>query len=303
MGTALERKHVTTIFSNGRLQGMNPSNDSRAFGAPGIEPRWTSRHKEGIGTSYHTSCRMWFTLSHGIVNEIYYPSVDQPNTRDFQFLITDGGTFFFQAERDLEHQIEYPDRDCLFYRLTNSDGQGRYRLIKHILTDPHRSVLLVHAKIEVPDPALRKKLRLFALLAPHIGRFGAGEFGWCREIGAAKIIHAQRGDVHLVMGGRPDFVRRSVGYVGTSDGWQDLMSHFKMDWDFVAAENGNIALTAEIDLSTGDEFTVGVALGGSCQSTATKLLQSLAEPFEEHRLRYVRQWQRAVVDPNFDFAR
>ena len=121
-------------------------------------------------------------------------------------------------------------------------------------------------------------------------------------MGAAKIIHAQRGNVHLVMGGRPDFVRRSVGYVGTSDGWQDLMSHFKMDWDFVAAENGNIALTAEIDLSTGDEFTVGVALGGSCQSTATKLLQSLAEPFEEHRLRYVRQWQRAVVDPNFDFA-
>jgi glucoamylase len=35
----------------------------------------------------------WFTLSHGIVNEIYYPHVDQPNTRDFQFLISDGETF------------------------------------------------------------------------------------------------------------------------------------------------------------------------------------------------------------------
>src|SRR5215208_6706594 len=71
---------------------MTPSGNT-AFGAPGIEPRWTRSSKEGIGTAYHTSCRIWFTLSHGIVNEIYYPTVDQPNTRDFQFLISDGETF------------------------------------------------------------------------------------------------------------------------------------------------------------------------------------------------------------------
>lgn len=58
---------------------------SDAFGAPGLEPRWTRSSKEGIGTSYHTSCRLWFTLSHGIINEIYYPHIDQPNTRDLQF--------------------------------------------------------------------------------------------------------------------------------------------------------------------------------------------------------------------------
>ena len=72
---------------------MNPLEDSTAFGAPGIEPRWTSSAKEGVGTAYYTSCRVWFTLSHGIVNEIYYPHVDQPNTRDFQFVISDGERF------------------------------------------------------------------------------------------------------------------------------------------------------------------------------------------------------------------
>jgi hypothetical protein len=41
---------------------------------------------------------------------------------------------------------------------------------------------------------------------------------------------------------------------------------------------------------------------GTYQSTAAKLLQSLAEPFESHRQRYVRQWQRAVVNPKFDFS-
>ena len=99
-----------------------------------------------MGTAYHTSCRVWFTLSHGIVNEIYYPTVDQPNTRDFQFLISDGETFCHEEKRDLDHRIEYPERDCVFYRLTNSEPNGRYRLIKHVLADPHRSVLLVHTK-------------------------------------------------------------------------------------------------------------------------------------------------------------
>ena len=51
---------------------MNTPDNLDAFGAPGIEPRWTSSAKEGLGTAYHMSCRVWFTLSHGIVNEIYY---------------------------------------------------------------------------------------------------------------------------------------------------------------------------------------------------------------------------------------
>ena len=63
---------------------MNASENSTAFGAPGIEPRWTSSAKEGVGTAYHTSCRLWFTLSHGIINEIYYPRVDRtPATFSF----------------------------------------------------------------------------------------------------------------------------------------------------------------------------------------------------------------------------
>ena len=273
-------------------------NNSAAFGAPGIEPRWTSSAKEGVGTAYHTSCRLWFTLSHGIINEIYYPYVDQPNTRDFQFLITDGESFCHEEKRDLNHRVEYPERDCLFYRLTNSEPDGRYRLIKYVLTDPHRSVLLMHTKVEVLDESLRGKLRLYALLAPE----GAGNSGRCCEIGDSTLIHGQRENVHLVAACSSGFARRSVGYVGASDGWQDLMDNYKMDWEFRAAGKGNIALTAEIDLRENGEFMIAVACGGSYQSTVAKLLQSMAEPFEIHQEGYVRQWQRAVVNPKFDFS-
>jgi len=280
----------------------NSSNNSVAFGAPGIEPRWTSSAKEGVGTAYHTSCRLWFTLSHGIINEIYYPHVDQPNTRDFQFLITDGETFCHEEKRDLTYRTECPERDCVLYRLTNSERAGRYRLVKHVLTDPHRSVLLVHTRLEVKDESLRGKLRLYALLAPHIARYGAGNSGRCAEIGSTKLIHAQRETVHLVMACSPGFSRRSVGYVGASDGWRDLMDNFRMDWEFHRAEQGNIAATCEIDLPESGEFAIAIACGHSYQSTAAKLLQSLAEPFASHRERYVRQWQRAVINPKFDFS-
>lgn len=61
-----------------------------APGAPGITPRWTSSAKQGIGTAYHTSSRVWFTVSHGVINEIYHPHLDTPNTRDLQLLVSDG---------------------------------------------------------------------------------------------------------------------------------------------------------------------------------------------------------------------
>jgi glucoamylase len=282
-------------------EGQSPQ-QAIAFGGPGIDPRWTSSAKEGLGTAYHTSCRVWFTLSHGIVNEIYYPHVDQPNTRDFEFLISDGETFCHEEKRDLHHQLEYPERACPYYRLTNSDPQGRYRLIKHVLTDPHRSVLLVHCQIEVQDVSLRGKLCVYALLAPHLARHGRGNSGACTEISAAQLLTAHRDGTHLVMGCTTGFSRRSVGYVGFSDGWQDLMDNYKMDWEFPAADDGNIALTGEVNLRGGNTFTIGIALGGGLQITGAKLLQSLAEPFETHRDNYIRQWQRTAVNPKLEFA-
>ncbi|HZM06446.1 MAG TPA: glycoside hydrolase family 15 protein [Candidatus Saccharimonadales bacterium] len=280
---------------------MNSTETTTAFGAPGIEPRWTSSAKEGFGTAYHTSCRLWFTLSHGIVNEIYYPFVDQPNTRDFQFLISDGETFCHEEKLDLDHEMEYPEKGCLFYRLTNSERNGRYRLVKHILADPHRSVLLIRTKVEIMDKSLTGKLRLYALLAPHIDRYGAGNTGRCTEISGSKLLHAQRGGFHIIMGCTTHFTKRSVGYAGASDGWQDLRN-FKMDWEFQSADNGNIALTGEIDPGRGLEFTLGIALGQSYQSTAAKLLQSHADSFEKHRETYIRQWQRTIVDPQHDYS-
>ena len=73
-----------------------------APGWPGIEPRWTSSAKTGVGTSLNLNSRVWFTLSHGILNEVYFPRVDQACTRDFGLIVTDGREFFSEEKRHCE---------------------------------------------------------------------------------------------------------------------------------------------------------------------------------------------------------
>ena len=47
----------------------------------------------------------------------------------------------------------------------------------------------------------------------------------------------------------------SCGYVGASDGYQDLMRDMQMSWYFGQALDGNIAVMGEIDVARHREFT------------------------------------------------
>lgn len=55
--------------------------------------------KIGVGTACNPGSKVWFTLANGIVTEVYYPRLDTANTRDLQFLITDGKSFFHEEQQ------------------------------------------------------------------------------------------------------------------------------------------------------------------------------------------------------------
>ena len=114
---------------------MNGS-QQQAPGWPGIRPRWTSSAKYGLGTAVGRESRVWFTVSHGIVNEVYYPRLDQANTRDFGLLVADGSNFFSEEKRHTVQEIRHLAPGVPGYRLTNTCVQGRYRILKTVLTDP-----------------------------------------------------------------------------------------------------------------------------------------------------------------------
>src|SRR3984957_17341468 len=78
------------LQASGKNNLMSNSPTLYAPGWPGIPPRWTSSAKIGIGTALNQHSKVWFTMSHGILNEIYFPRVDQACTRDMGFIVTDG---------------------------------------------------------------------------------------------------------------------------------------------------------------------------------------------------------------------
>ena len=67
--------------------------------------------KDAVGTAYSASSRIWFTCSHGILNEIYHPTIDRAQIRDMEFLVTDGETFVHEEKRDLIYDLRvHPPR-------------------------------------------------------------------------------------------------------------------------------------------------------------------------------------------------
>jgi glucoamylase len=98
----------------------------------------------------------------------------------------------------------------------------------------------------------------------------------------------------MAMAATVPFSRTSCGYVGHSDGWTDLAGNFQMDWEFNHANDGNIALTGELDLGSQREFTLGLAFGDTQHHAIATLFQALGTPFEDHHKRYTEQWDRCA---------
>ena len=98
-----------------------------AFGRPGMRPGWTHSNKSAIGTAYSASSQLWFTMWKGIVTEVSFPTIDRPQLRDVQYLITDGKSFFHEEKRNLAFNIERISDVALGYRCTNADPAGRAR--------------------------------------------------------------------------------------------------------------------------------------------------------------------------------
>jgi glucoamylase len=95
------------------------------------------------------------------------------------------------------------------------------------------------------------------------------------------------------MGVDVGFSRSSCGYVGTSDGYQDLCNDMHMNWQFGQAFDGNIAVMGEVDVAVHREFTLAIALGDGHHSALAGMMQTLATPYSEHCKRFILQWQRA----------
>jgi len=225
------------------------------------------------------------------VTEVYYPTIDSPQIRDLQFLITDGESFFHDERRNFDGEIGCIAEAALGFEVTKREKQGRYAIHKTILGDPHQNCLLVHTRLEAP-PESRAKLRMYVLCAPHLEIGGWHNNGEVLRLRGRKVLVAHKGNTWLVIGATVPLTECSCGYVGVNDGWTDLADNYRLDWQYEAALDGNIALTGGLDLSCGTEFTLGLAFGATRHDALSSLVQSLSIPFQQIRETFIRQWDR-----------
>ncbi len=263
-----------------------------APGAPGRPARWASGAKSGVGTALSPASCVWFTLSDGIVTEVYYPYVDSACVRDLQFLVTDRHDFFAEEKRDTESHAEYLAPGVPAYRLVNTCTRGRFRVEKLVLADPHRPAILQQVHFE-PLGGDLGDFALFALLCPHLGNQGAHNHGWVGDFKGVPMLFAERNGFALALACSGPWGKRSAGYVGATDGWQDISRHKEMRWSYERADDGNVALTGEIDLAaTGGKFLLALGFGSDPDQAGHRARAAILQGFAQARQAYVAGWQQ-----------
>jgi glucoamylase len=270
-------------------------------GSPGIDPRWTSSAKSAVGTSLRSSSRVWYTCSHGILNEIYYPRIDQACLRDLGLLITDGHAFFSEEKRDTISGVTWAAPGVPAFRLDNRCRLDRYQIRKDVVADPHRDVVLQRIRFAALEGEIGD-YQVYVLAAPHLANGGSGNTAWIDDYKGVPMLFAERRGIHLAVACAPDWTRRSAGFVGVSDGWQDVSAHKTMTWEYPRADNGNVALIGEVDLArSGGEFVVALAFGTSPADAAHRARASLQAGFPRALKVFAhdwRAWQDEVTIPS-----
>jgi glucoamylase len=256
-----------------------------APGAPGQRALWTPADKDGFGTAHTTASKVWHTLDDGELTEVYYPRLDTPAFRDLQFAVSDGRTFAERETDTARHTITLTDRRSLTYRQVTSTP--RYRIVKTYVSDPARDALLIDVRF---TSRTGRKLALYALADPALSNNGNDDSGTATR--RALLAHDASAGEALIA--RPRFKRTSVGYLGTSDGWSDLRTDFRMDHAYTSAPNGNVVQTGrtKLDGVRKRHMTLALGFGRGAAAARSTARAALARGFGHAARRYAAGWHR-----------
>lgn len=262
-----------------------------APGAPGIEPTWSSSAKDAVGTALGSS-RVWFTIGRGVINEVYWPRVDAPQVRDLGFIVADGAGFWSEVKRDAEAEVTFARPGVPAVVVVHR--HERYVLTLRICVDAHADVVRIEANLH--DRRRRSSraraahpLRLYPLLAPHLGFSGLHNRAWVGTYKGRSLLFAQNGASSLALASDPPAQRESVGYVGVSDGWQDFAANGAMRWSYDSTGEGNVA--GMLEVAPGDEpVQIALGFGSRPDEAALQATSALASHFDVAWDEFVGEW-------------
>lgn len=278
MTSDIER-HATT-----RLDRKVP-----APGQPGNQARWTTGAKTAVGTAASNESRVWFTISHGILNEIYFPSIDQANTRSVRFLVTDGKWFFSDEEKDAEHRVKTIHAGVPGYQIETCARGNQYRMRKEIFSHPERDVVMLHAELEQHED--NSDFQLYVILDPHIADAGSDNDAWVGEYKGDRMLFARRHGTALAVACSLGFDQMTCGYVGVSDGYADLAQHHHLTVWYTEALQGNVSLCGKIPVTRAtNSFSIALGWGGQPAEAAQHARAGLFQERSWERDKFVQGW-------------
>ena len=251
--------------------------DGLAPGAPGRDAQWPSAGKEAVGTSNTEASKVWFTLRGGVLDEVYYPTVDVANTQTLRFIVNGCDEGSSEGEAVATHRLEITDPRSLSFRQTSA--ATTYTLRKTYTTDPERPVVLIDVELDSRCRALQK---LYVYYDPSLGNSGMHDTAWTQD-GA---LLASDGDKASALVASDGFGETSNGYAGTSDGLEALDRQGLLAKRYTRAADGNVVQVGEV----GRRTTLALSFGKDAAEALRNARASLAKGFAKARAEYEQGW-------------
>ncbi|MEL6862560.1 MAG: glycoside hydrolase family 15 protein [Pseudomonadota bacterium] len=283
------------------------SANEAAPGAPGAPPTWSNAQKLAIGTSYEAYdengqfselsptapiSKVWFSIGQDRITEVMWGLIHEAQIREIRILLVGP-----EGIVEPEEGTILVDGDALPKSPSPTLVQSYPEITATVqvttFTDPDRDALLVN--VESRDP-LPKGYQLFAYIDPALGNTGSGD--------QAKIVdnglHAEDGTAHLFAQWSADSpIIASTGYVGVSDGLEDLADGVLDDIYIAAQAPGNIGGVIALSASEGDladsiaarvEGSLVIGFGETEEIARANTTAALEQPTTDVAQKYADQW-------------
>jgi glucoamylase len=237
--------------------------------ARGIDAQWPTAAKNGFGTSTSLQSKVWFTLANGTLTEVFYPTIDIPNTQTLQFVICRGRSC--QFEEEMSHSLSVVDHRSLNFRQINT-AHG-VTITKTYTTDPERPTILIDVVINSNE----SNSNIFLYYDPSLKNSGMHDTAWT-DGGAllaseANVATALVSTVHFT----------SITNIYASQGID-----FTSLADSKRAENGNVVQIARLPKTK--TFTIALAFGATPVEALNVARSSLRKGFITCEKQYSAGW-------------
>lgn len=295
---------IATALTSWLYLPSSASASGTAPGAPGFAATWAPSEKSFLGTSTTATSNVYFTGYRGIVSEVFAPVLDTVETADLQYLVGDAASTFVDEEKQQSFSVTQPNKRSMRWSVATSNASHNWRITKNIFTDPARNSLVVRTTFATFNGKTIGDFNLYALHNPSVANSGGGDLSQTSSAGGRTMLVASENASASALAVSSSWkasggtLMVSNGFVGTSDGWTDLLggtSDKTMNWTYDTAASGNVAQIGWIDLgppaATSVSFDLVLSFGASAADAMATANATLGANLATTQAAYDNGWQ------------